>query len=222
LIESLEIVIDEFIMSGYRDQSFDMTKWLALNNPSPVQHMFLKNRFRKLLNELQNIGNDKELSEGYSNLKRLHVKRFIELLTQIVETKKFRKTRVVTKKKVKSPEKVVAKVKVAEKDPETGVTSLAPAKIVGCNTVWVWNKKYRVLGFYKAIEGKDLTIKGSTILNFDEKLSTGKRIRKPKDIVPKIADMGKVDLKKVLTNIKAKPVTMRGRLGKETIILRVL
>jgi hypothetical protein len=59
-------------------------------------------------------------------------------------------------------------------------------------------------------------------LNFDEKLSTGKRIRKPKDIVPKIADMGKVDLKKVLTNIKAKPVTMRGRLGKETIILRVL
>jgi len=227
LIESLTSMIDDFIVSGYKTTAeFDMFQWLTLHNPSPTQHLRIKKRFAKLLNELLLIGSDEQVTEGYSHLKNLHRKRFIELLTQITETKKFRKPRTATKKrktKTKSPEKVAEKVKIASEDEETGVSStIAPAKIVGASTVWIWNKKYRVLACYNAANGKELTIKGSTIVNFDENTSIGKRIRKPEGIVPKIAGMGKVELKKVLASIKAKPVTLTGRLGKENIILRVI
>lgn len=222
LIGLIDIVIDEFIDGGYRPVAFEMTQWLVQNNPSPTQHLALKTRFRKMLDELNLIGTDEFIAEGYSHLKNLHRRRFIELLTQIVETKKFRKIRVSKTRKAKSPEKLTAKVRVGEKDEELGLTSISPAKIIGADGVWVWNKKYRVLGFYKAMTGKDLSVKGSTIMNFDQKLSTGKRIRKPKEIVTKVVDMGKVELKKLLAAVKAKAMVMNGRLGKDTIILRVL
>ena len=224
LLESLEVEIDLFITEGYKLTDFDMTNWLALNNPSPVQHSFIKAKFQKLLEELQLVGIDPEVTEAYSHMKRLHVKRFIGLLEGMVTTKKIRKTRVVKKnktKKLKSPEKLVAKVKFAEKDEELGISSLAPSKIVGSSSVLVWNKKYRTLGIYKALEGKELTVKGSTILNFDEKTSFAKKIRKPKEVVPEVVTMGKVSLKNLLGSIKAKPVVLKGRIGSEIVILRI-
>jgi len=224
LLESLEVEIDLFITEGYKLTDFDMTNWLALNNPSPVQHSFIKAKFLKLLEELQLIGIDPEVTEAYSHMKRLHVKRFIGLLEGMVTTKKFRKTRVVKKsktKKLKSPEKIVAKVKFAEKDEELGVSSISPSKVIGSSSVWVWNKKYRVLGVYKALEGKELTVKGSTILNFDENNSVGKKIRQPKEVVPEVVTMGKIGLKNLLGSIKAKPMSLTGRIGSEIVILRV-
>ena len=218
MFESLDSVIDSFIEDGYKTQ-FSMNEWMRVNTPSPVQHSAIKTKYAKLVEEL--MSDDNQIAEGYSFMTNKQYERFSDLMLDIVTTKKVRKPRVVTKKRATSPEKATKRVKFAQEDTENGIKSIEPKAIPGSKGVVVWNKKYRVLGVYTAIEGKDLEVKGSTIQNFDEDTSIGKKIRKPNDILPKMKTATKVGAKKIIDSVKTKPVILTGRINSETIILKV-
>jgi hypothetical protein len=99
--------------------------------------------------------------------------------------------------------------------------SIAPEKIVGASQVWAYNTKTRLLGVYNAENAKGLTVKGSTLQNFNVETSIGKRLRKPEVTIKELLEAGKIKLKKILSELSTKESLLTGRLNSDTIIVRV-
>ena len=93
---------------------------------------------------------------------------------------------------------------------------------MGCSSLWVFNTKTRKLGIYAAVDAGGLSVKGTTITNFNESTSIQKTIRKPNDVLPKVLSGGKIVLKKLLSEINATEQTLTGRINTDIILLRVI
>ena len=129
------------------------------------------------------------------------------------------KPRAVRKKAVKL-DKLVARLKYKKSDTETKLNSIDPIKIVGASEVWVYNTKYRIVYRGVAADGSTLSVKGSTVTGFDEKLSVGKKLRKPNVSLPNIMG-GKVSSKRELESLKTAEMPWTGRINEHTLILKV-
>jgi hypothetical protein len=130
------------------------------------------------------------------------------------------------RKKRKTKEKpaalLVTKVNYMPEFEELKLKSVLPEKIIGALQVWTYNTKTKLLGVYNASNAKGLSIKGTTIQNFEENTSTGKRLRKPDQPIKDVLEGGKIKLRKILSELKTKESLLTGRLNSDTIILRVL
>jgi hypothetical protein len=125
------------------------------------------------------------------------------------------------KKKAVSFEKKVARLNYKKDDTENKLVSIDPVKIMGAQKLWVYNVKTRKLGVYTAADDAGLSVKGSTIENYKYSESISKTLRKPKDVLSRVLDGGKVVLRKVMGEINSKPSELNGRINKDTILLRV-
>ena len=88
----------------------------------------------------------------------------------------------------------------------------------------MFNTKTRKLGKYIAsngFESGELSIKGTSIIGFDEKNSIQKTIRKPEVILKEFQKSGKVALRKFLEEINATDIKLNGRINKDVILLKV-
>ena len=176
-----------------------------------------------------------QLKEGYSHTTKPQVKKAIEALEKImdacdliIETSKAnRKTR---KPKPKSADKLVAKLKFKKLDDKFNVVSINPTEIVGASELWVFNCKTRKLGKYVAKiidplgagrEGSGLSVKGTTITQFNEDESIQKTLRKPEEQLKEFKGAGKVKLRKFLEEIKTTDTKLNGRVNPDTILLRI-
>jgi hypothetical protein len=72
-----------------------------------------------------------------------------------------------------------------------------------------------------ATEYQTLSVKGTSIINFNENLSICKTLRKPEEKLKEFKAAGKVQLRKFLDDINATDTKMNGRLNEETILLKV-
>jgi hypothetical protein len=88
--------------------------------------------------------------------------------------------------------------------------------------IWTYNTKTKLLGVYNADNAKGITVKGSTLQNFNEQTSIGKRLRKPEIVLPNLLNAGKVQIKKILPELTTKESAMTGRMNTDTIIVRIL
>lgn len=169
-----------------------------------------------------------QLREGYAHVKKTDAKKWLEALENLMgacdvvidASKATRKTRV---KKAPSKEKVVAKLKYKDRDDKYQIVSVNPLDLIGATEIWVFNTKTRKLGKYVADEyTKTMTVKGSTIVGYDENKSVQKTIRKPEEILKEFKKAGKVKLRKFLEEINAVEVKLNGRMNTDTIILKAL
>jgi len=92
---------------------------------------------------------------------------------------------------------------------------------VGAKELWIFNTKTRKLGKYVAKEFSELTVKGTSIVNFDEAKSVQKTLRKPEEQLKEFKSAGKVQLRKFLEDIKAVDIKLNGRINEDTILLKV-
>jgi len=123
------------------------------------------------------------------------------------------------KKKTLSAERLVKKIKYQVEFPELKLVSVNPEKIIGANELWVYNTKYNRLGVYRAENSiRGFSVKGTTLLHFDETESVEKTVRKPKEA---LANLKKGALKKALNSMKTQEKQLKGRIGKDTILLSV-
>jgi hypothetical protein len=170
---------------------------------------------------------DAELKEGYSNFSKPQLKKLITWCDQVIldcgkiagEAIKSRKPR---KRKTKTPEQLVAKVKVMDEHKEFKLKSIPAKDIIGAMQLWVFNTKNRKLGCYHAIDADGLSIKGSSIINFNESKSVQKTLRKPEATLPEILKGGKVYLRNALDSIRAVESGLTGRLNADIILVRVV
>lgn len=225
LIASVNEAIDEFILSGYKSVKFDINDWVKVNKPSPAHLLEIKTFFEPLLRELQESYDDPELREAYSHLSKPEKNRFCDLLGSIVgarRTYEKHKERKPREKKIVPQEKIIAKVKHCEVDESLNIKSRKPASVLDASFVLTYNVKYRIVNCLVAKPGEKLTIKGTTILNFNEKTSEARRIRKPEITIPQLLKGNEKSCKNVLGSLTTQGIPATGRLNEDVLILRCI
>jgi hypothetical protein len=169
---------------------------------------------------------DTQLVEAYKHYKAADFKRVIGWIDNLLAAiEQYRGVKQATKKarakKVPSKQKLIAKLNYALENKELKIVSINPADIIGSTELWVYNSKTRKIGKYVAQEFKTLSVKGSSIENFDETKSVNKTIRKPEEKLKEFAKAGKVQLRKFLAEIKAVESRLNGRINADTLLLKV-
>jgi hypothetical protein len=79
-----------------------------------------------------------------------------------------------------------------------------------------------LLGVYNADNARGITVKGSSLQNFNAETSIGKRLRKPEVVLPDLIDAGKIRIKKILSELTTKESNLTGRMNSDTLIVRIL
>lgn len=167
-------------------------------------------------------GKDEQLVEGYSFLTKPRFKKLIQMLSETAnafrtfadEKKSERKPR---KKKQKTASQLIKKVKYLPESKEFGLKSISPEKIIGSEMLVVFNEKYRTLTVFFSKDPRGLTVKGTTVMNYDEKKSLCKKLRKPKDVLSKLSGVRAVQ--NALNTIKTKPSKMSGRINENCVLV---
>ncbi len=224
----IEGLVDDFTTGGCKN-FIDMNSYFKSRNLSSVVMKKICDVFIQRSKEIEEVINttDPDLKEGYSNFTKPELRRFKEFLDSIVvaanagaeSNKPVRKKRKV---KEKPAAVLVSKMNYLDAFPEMGLVSIAPEKVVGALQLWVYNTKTKTLGVYHADNAKGLTVKGSTLQNFNEQTSIGKRLRKPEATIKELMEAGKVKIKKILPDLSTKESNLTGRMNSDTIILRIV
>jgi hypothetical protein len=179
-----------------------------------------------VLAELEMSKSDAELKEAYKGVPVGPLMKFYAMVIDIARTVGKIKAKTAGKRgrkpKVKSPGYLVKRVKFKKADKKLKIESIDPVNIIGATQLWVFNIKYRKLGVYVAEAGKTLSVKGTSVLNYDEKQSVAKKLRKPEKPLKEVKEAGKVTLRHFLEGVRAKPSLMRSRLNEDTILVRAV
>lgn len=226
-VGEIEGLVDDFIGGGCKSAP-DMQSYLKSKDLSSVVQKKMCEVFIKRSKEFEDVMNtsDVDIKEGYSNFSKVQLRKVKEFYDAIVvETNRGaekKPTRKARKVKEKPASVIAAKVQYMQEFPELNLKSVLPEKIIGANQVWLYNTKTKLLGMYNCDNAKGLTIKGTTIQNYNEQSSSGKRLRKPEVTVKQVLDGGKIVLKKLLDGLTTKPSVLTGRINSDTIIVRVI
>lgn len=225
LIADLEDQIDIFIRKGESD--FDASAWFTKMHVKPMVAKVIGEYYTPLYAELAvaHTRKDDEVNEGYSHLKKRQVKKYMEFVKAIVLAAEAQQvvvkaTRKPRKKKEKPAAVLVGKMKYLKKDEVHSLESINPTDIIGSQQLWVFNVKTRVLAVYNAMGPAGLSVKGSTIIGFDETSSIAKKLRKPLQILSDVKTGGKVMLKKIMTVVKTKEMVATGRINRDCVLIR--
>ena len=176
-----------------------------------------------------------QLKEGYAHVKKADIKKLRTAISELMVALDFiidqaKATRKPRKAKPRSADKVISKLKFLKIDEKYKLASINPIDVVGANELWVFNVKTRKLGKYIASsidpkglgrEGTGLSVKGTTIIGFDEKLSVQKTLRKPDEQLKEFKGAGKVALRKFLEDINTTDTKLNGRSNLDTVLLKV-
>ena len=177
-----------------------------------------------------------QLKEGYAHIKKADIVKYRKAIEAVNAELDFiidqaKATRKPRKPKQRSATKLVEKLKFSKADPKYSLASIDPTLIVGANELWVFNVKTRKLGKYIASnvdpkglarDGTGLSVKGTTIIGFDETTSIQKTLRKPADQLKEFKGAGKVVLRKFLDDIPTTDTKLNGRCNPDTVLLKIV
>jgi hypothetical protein len=226
IIGELEGIFDD-IATGVKNPT-KLYDFLVANNVVQSQLGKYEDlyRTRRAELELAQSKTDAQLTEGYKHLKSADFKRITgwidDLLAAVEQYRGVKKaTKKARVKKAPSKEKVISKLRYCKTDAVLKLVSINPADIVGASELWVYNTKSRKLGKYVAGAYQTLTVKGTSLVNFDTDKSVCKTLRKPDEKLKEFAKAGKIQLRKFLDDIKATESKMNGRMNADIVLLKV-
>lgn len=227
-IGELEGLLDEYILSKFTSNPKPYGIMHTLNIKGVHTNRILEH-WKRIRAEYDNAltTEDELIKEGYSNFSKTEIKKIVGFCDSVItdalkvvnESNKSRKPR---QRKQKSPEQLVAKLRFMQLSNELKLESVDPKDIIGALQLWVYNTKSRKLGCYNAEDASGLSVKGSSIISFNESKSIQKKLRKPEVTLPEVLRGGKVYLRTALDEIKAVASTLNGRLNTDTILLRII
>lgn len=231
MTEEIEDAIEGFQTDpdSFDPKAFKMLNLLKGKEVKAAHARIIKSFYAKDLAELEELASgskDEQLIEGYSHRTRKQIRNLIAFYQEIMSAcdmlaQEAKVNRAPRAKKSVPAEKIVAKLKYKKSDEPMKLVSINPTDIIGCTELWVYNTKSRKLGKYVAAEYQTLSVKGTTIIGFNETASVCKTLRKPEEKLKEFKAAGKVQLRKFLDDINATDTKMNGRINEETILLRV-
>ena len=224
-ISAIETRVDDFIESDYKTK-YDAYNHLLEIGCKAAHARKMRPFYVDCYNELVDVYNkeDEFYLEAWSHLKPKYHKTMMDFYGIIVDDldriiKNSTAQRKPRKKKTLSATKLIKSLKYQSEFTDLKLVSINPEKIIGANTLWVYNTRYKTLGVYHAVNTvRGLSVKGCTIQHFDESESVQKTVRKPKEA---LNVLNKRSLKAVLKNMKTKEQILTGRINAQTILLGV-
>lgn len=227
IIGELEGQLDEVMMG--KKNTFSVFDYLTKENFAQAQVNRVKDFFKKTVEELElaQSGKDKQMAEGYSHLTKTDFKRINEFFNKMfadlesyAQVKKAK--RVARAPKAVSKEKLVSKMKYMKEFKDLKLVSINPASIIGAKEVWVYDVRVRKLYRYVAdAHAGTMSVKGTSIVGFDEAASKGKTLRKPDEQLRDFFKATKAQTKKFFDAIKTVDIKPCGRMNANLMILRV-
>lgn len=231
MTEELEDALELFHedAENFDPKAFKVLNLLKGKQVKAAHARIIKDLYRRDLAELEELasGNGcEQLREGYSHRSRKQIKNLLMFYQEIhaacdMLMQEAKVNRAPRTKKAVPAEKIVGKLKYMKQNEPLKLVSINPADIIGSKELWVFNTKTRKLGRYLAKEYSELSVKGTSIINFDENTSVQKTLRKPEDKLKEFKAAGKVQLRKFLEDINATDTKMNGRVGEDTVLLKV-
>jgi hypothetical protein len=226
IIGEIEGKIDGYL---FQSQEFNLYDWLKQTSCPQgsvvkVRHVVARQQAEF---QLAAEGSDAQLKEAYRAFSKAKLKKVLAFYDKLMadldaytQSKKVeRKARV---KKSPSKDKLVSKIKYLKEDKTLKITSINPVDIIGASKLWVYNTKTRKLYRYQAEElVGTLTVKGTTIVGYDEAKSVSKTIRKPAEVLAKFMKASKIQLRKFLDDINAVEARANGRINEDCVLLKV-
>ena len=167
-----------------------------------------------------------QLLESYAHLTSMKsVKDIVKLLESYISDLKksyvSKQVAKVRKKKPKDKSKLVQNLKFLKDDAALGVTSVEPINLLNCSEVWTFDTKTRKISKYFNPVSGSITVKGASLVGFDENFSNSRLLRKPETQVKEFSELKKNDLTKWYSSVKSKSGPVRARLTPTTLILKV-
>lgn len=166
--------------------------------------------------------------EAYSHISLRNQKKMIKTMETVFEDLEklrtsFKAVKLPRAKKPKSTDAQVAHLQYNPEDIESKVTSINPVLIPGKETLFIYNVKQRVLTQYVTTATKGFEVSGTSIKNFEPKLSKTTKLRKPEDVLPEVLKLTPKQIeKRVWDKLTTKINTPTGRINKDCVLLRVL
>jgi hypothetical protein len=213
--------IDNFIRNKKSD--FSMKAFLLSNSISGAVSKKIGGFYAGVISELTEAveGKDEQLVEGYSYFSKAELKRFLSFVESIVadcqqQVVAAKATRMPRKRKEKPAGVLVARMQYQKEFAGLNMKSIPPTTIIGASELWVYNTKYRRVAVYYALDRGGLSVRGTTILNYDTSKSETKTLRKPEEFF-KVS--GKRAMSNAMNSVKTKGITPNGRINNETILI---
>jgi hypothetical protein len=220
--------IDEVVFYE-TSESFDIHSFLVISGAKKPHVDAITDYLKKEHSELvlAQKGVDEEFIEAYSHLGKRRINFLVNFYEKMItdcvtylntNQNVIRKTR---KKKLKTPEQITKKVKFQVSCDEIGLKSISPDKIIQAKELWVYNTKSKKLSHYISSEVVGLSVKGTTLLNFDSENSLEKTLRKPKEILNEFSSLPKSKSIKIFNELKTKENKCSGRLNEFSILIKI-
>jgi hypothetical protein len=212
-----------------RDEPLNIYQWLTANTiPKHYANKIIA-YYEPIVAELRESyeSPDDDLKEGYRHLSKAGKRKLLEKYESIIsdadryaENKKVERT--PRKKKAVPIEKKISNVQYMPRFDEYQLVSLKPNVIPGAKELWIYDARYKDVIHYVASEG-GFDVRGTTLINFDEKLSVKKSAgRRSKEYADRIMKDSKIQLRKLMDDIKAPPREPNGRLNHNMLFLKVV
>lgn len=232
LIEKFELVLDIWSDGNFDINKFDPNNMLQSFEPKlkPAHAKLIRDWFTEETQYLEEIlqFTDPDIREAYSHttaktrkqLKQLFDKT-ITALDAMISVGKAQRVSKTRKPKQISKEKLVSKLKCQESDPITGLASVNLTTLVDSQKVWVYNTKYRKLGYFVADEMTGpIRVKGTSLVGFDESKSFQKTVRKP-EVLMGANKLSTTKIDKLYKELNSKESVLKGRFGENTVVFSV-
>ncbi len=145
------------------------------------------------------------------------------------EKKQPKVTKKVTERKIgrktfrsTRPIATAAGLKFKTVDEDTKIASINPKQILGAQILVIFNAKYKQLAIIRAANAEGLSVKGTTILNVDEKTSEAKRAGRHVNAIKEMQTAPKTKIAKLFKDIKADLIPFRTRTSEDIVLVRAI
>lgn len=232
-IGELETHVDELVeyltKPNVTKFDFDVPEWIKKKEIKSMQAQMIADHFKPRIKELEEAieGEDDDLKQAYSWMSKPKLKKYLnfhqEMVVHFQAQAQFAKSiRKPRKKKKKKPEQLVSKLKYQKECTEFSINSVDPKEIIGAKKLVAFNTKYRTLTVYEASPLVDgFTIKGTTLVGFDEANSKTKKLRDPKGVLSRMIG-GVRAINNAWETVKTKETKPNGRFNEHTVIVQVI
>jgi hypothetical protein len=221
--QELDLFFDKY------DTKFNPYEYMKKNDVKAVQAVRVANYYNPLQQELRDVltGKDAQLKEGYAHLSKPQLRKYMDFVDKIISDAESiaqvkKATRKSRKPKEKSSTQLTNKMKYLAESAQYKIASVDPTRIIKSQMLIVFNTKYKKLGVYVANDSTGLSVKGTTITNYDAEKSISKTLRKPEEVLPSTLANGKLAFNKMFNGLKTAASPLNGRINEDTILVRIL
>ena len=224
----LDWMLDEWINSEPKVKGINVYSLLKQHTVPAAGVKYVEEWLGRYKTELVEAAEgDPDSAEGYSYLTKPAIRARIKELAKMEEqVAKFRATntnaRKPRKKKIQSADRQVKSLNYLAESDEYAVTSMSPANIPGARKLYTFNIKYRRLTVYECSSTEGFSVKGTSVLGFDEKLSYSMSLRKPSEALSAIVTKTDKQRDKIIDELTTKRKEANGRINDQTLILKVI